>query len=50
MPINASPEFDSLFAEVEIENFQEDIFLEHKATLPQIYNFYKMSQKIMLDV
>ena len=30
MPINASPEFDSLFAEVEIEKFQEVLFLEHK--------------------
>jgi len=30
MPINASQEFDSLFAEVEIEKFQEVVFLEHK--------------------
>ena len=30
MPINASPAFDSLFAEVEIEKFQEVLFLEHK--------------------
>ena len=30
MPINASPEFDSLFAEVEIEKIQEGVFLDHK--------------------
>ena len=30
MPVNASPEFDSLFAEVKIEKFQEVIFLDHK--------------------
>ena len=30
MPINASPEFDSLFAKVEIEKFHEVIFLEHQ--------------------
>ena len=30
MPVNASPEFDSLFAEVKIEKIQEVIFLDHK--------------------
>ena len=30
MPINASTDFDSLFAEIEIEKFQEIVFLEHK--------------------
>jgi LysM repeat protein len=30
MPINASPKFDSLFAEVKIEKIQEVIFLDHK--------------------
>ena len=30
MPVNASPEFDSLFAEVKIEKIQEFIFLDHK--------------------
>ena len=30
MPINASTDFDSLFAEIEIEKIQEIVFLEHK--------------------
>ena len=30
MPTNASKDFDSLFAKVEIEKFQEVVFLEHK--------------------
>ena len=30
MPINASPKFDSLFAEVKIEKIQEVVFLDHK--------------------
>ena len=30
MPINASPEFDSLFSEVKIEKIQDVVFLDHK--------------------
>ena len=37
MPINASPEFDSLFAEVEIEKIQEVIFLDHKVNVVKVF-------------